>query len=127
MVDRINSQSPSVQDLGLLQTSQQTAVENAKVEKANRESGTSKAKLDSLQGFDKASISSEAVSAWEQEKEMLKFSRLAQRETPEVDYEKVSRIKNLVDSGRINDYLSTVDTNALVESMLNSPAGAFLR
>ena len=120
MVDRVSDKS--LQDLNLLGTQQQSQVE--KVTQSNQ----GKSKTDSAtSSFDTATISDDAINAWEQEKDVLKFSRLAQRGTAPVDYDKVNQIKNLLDSGRINQYLSTVDTNALVENLLNSPASTLLQ
>ena len=122
MVDRISGQSSSLQDAALLQATQQ-----GQVERVSKDTKSNAAESTLGAGYDKASISQEALEAWEKEKQALKYSRQAQMTAPDVDYDKVARIKNLVDSGRINDYLNTVDTNSLVESLLSSPAGAFLR
>ena len=92
MVDRISGNS--VDNNQLLQVGQ-----NA-VEKVNQEAAKEASSTDSLSGFDKATISDEAIKAYEQEKEILKFSRLAQR-VQDYDAEKVARMKDLVDSGRI--------------------------
>lgn len=122
MVDRISGQNSSLQDAALLQAAQQ-----GQVERVNKDTKSKAAESTMGAGYDKASISPEALEAWEKEKQVLKYSRQVQMTAPDVDYDKVNRIKNLVDSGRINDYLNTVDTNSLVESLLSSPAGALLR
>lgn len=122
MVDRITNDNNLIQDPSLLRAGSQ-----GQVERINKEAVKDAAQVDSLEGFDKATISDEALQAYNQEKEILKFSRLAQRVPAEVDYEKVNRIKNLLDSGRINDYLRSLDSGALADSIINSPSGAFLR
>jgi hypothetical protein len=83
---------------------------------------------------DNATVSSEARARYEQDREVLRFTRLAQRaddtsQAPDkaARAEKIVQLKNMLDSGRINDYLRTVDTKTLVNDILNSPTGTFLR
>ena len=119
MVDRISGKP--VDNQQLLQVGQ-----NA-VEKVNQEAAKESASVGSLGTLDQATISDEALKAYEQEKEVLKFSRLAMRVKEPYDADKVARMKDLIDSGRINDYLRNLDNGALADSILNSAAGAFLR
>ena len=78
---------------------------------------------------DNASVSPEARARYEKDREVLKFVRLAQRTdtAPAASNDKVVQLKNMVDTGKINDYLRSIDTNVLVNDILASPAGAFLK
>lgn len=123
MVDRVSGNYGNpIQDGNLLGVKQQQDIEKTNIDSA-REAQT----VSSLQQYDKASISDEAKLAYERDKEVLKFSRLAQRVRNDVDLDKVSQMKNLIDSGRINDYLRSLNTEALADSILNGPGGSFLR
>ncbi len=75
---------------------------------------------------DNVTISSEAKNRYEKEKEVLRFSRLAQRSPNQVDDSKVSNFRQLIEHGRINDYLRSLNTDQIAASILNSPAKAFL-
>lgn len=122
MVDHISGKSLNIQsDNGLLNIGQQN------VEKVNVDSARQTANVPSLTLLDEATISDEAKKAYEGEKEILRFSRLAQRIKEPFNSEKVAQMKNLLDTGRINEYLRSLNTDALADSLLNSPSGAFLR
>lgn len=120
MVDRVSG-SP-IQDSQLLQLGTQQAVEKVNQQAAADSSGVAANDL-----MDQATISDEAKNAYEQEKEVLKFSRLAMRVKEPVDTDKVARMKDLLDSGRINDYLRGLDAESMADSILNSATGSFLR
>lgn len=120
MVDSISGKN--IQEAGLLNIGQQQSVE-----KTNQDSARETAAVGSLKMLDQATISDEARKAYESEKEVLRFSRLAQRVREPFDSDKVSHFKNLLDSGRINDYLRSLNTDELAASLLNSPSSAFLR
>lgn len=123
MVDSISGKSNPIQDTSLLNVNQQQSVERVNVESAQET--TNVASLDLL---DQATVSDAAKKAYESEKEVLRFSRLAQRiKGTSDDSDRVSQLKNLVDSGRINEYLRGINTESLADSILNSPSGAFLR
>lgn len=122
MVDSISGKPNQIQDAGLLNIDRQQSVEKTNLESANETSGASVMKL-----LDQATISDEAKTAYEKEKEVMRFSRLAQRIKEPVDSEKVGNIKNMLDNGRINEYLRSINTDALAQSILDSPSGAFLR
>jgi hypothetical protein len=122
MVDSISGKPNQIQDAGLLNIDRQQSVEKTNVESANETNGASVVKL-----LDQATISDEAKTAYEKEKEVMRFSRLAQRIKEPVDSEKVGTIKNMLDNGRINEYLRSINTDALAQSILDSPSGAFLR
>lgn len=122
MVDSISGKPNQIQDAGLLNIDRQQSVEKTNLESANETSGASVIKL-----LDQATISDEAKTAYEKEKEVMRFSRLAQRIKEPVDSEKVGTIKNMLDNGRINEYLRSINTDALAQSILDSPSGAFLR
>jgi predicted lipid-binding transport protein (Tim44 family) len=125
MVDSISGKNPNIQDAGLLGVNQQQSSQS--VEKVNVESAKETAALGSVKLLDEATISDEAKKAYESEKEVLRLSRLAQRVQEPYDAEKVAQMKNLLDNGRINEYLRSLNTEAIAESILNSPSGAFLQ
>ncbi len=120
MVDSISGKN--VQDASLLNIGQQQSVEKTNVDSAKDTQSVASLKL-----LDQATISDEARKAYESEKEILRFSRLAQRIREPFDADKVSHFKNLLDSGRINDYLRSLNTDELAASLLGSPSAAFLR
>jgi hypothetical protein len=122
MVDSISGKPNSIQDASLLNINQQQSVE-----KVNSEAASSASNAGTLSLVDEATISDAARSAYESEKEILKFGRLAQRVKPSYDAEKVARFKDMIDNGRINDYMRSLNTDQLAQSMLDSPSGAFLR
>ncbi len=122
MVDGINGHN-KIQDAGLMGLGQTSSVE--KVNQASKE-GTDA--VETLKSFDQISISTEAKDAYEREKEILKFARLAMRLPAEnASSEKVSQLKNMLDSGRINEYLNSLNTTDIADSILDSASGAFLR
>ena len=65
-------------------------------------------------------ISDQARQAAESEKDVIKFSRLAQRDKTPFDSEKVATFKAMLDNGRINGYLSGLNTDKLAASMLET-------
>jgi len=119
MVDKISGSN--IQDAQLLQVGTQQSVETS-----NQQAAQDSASAASFNTLDQATISDAAKQAYEQEKETLKFSRLAMRIQEPYDADKVSRMKDLVNSGRINDYLRNLDTGSIADNMLNSAAGGFL-
>jgi hypothetical protein len=125
MVDSISGKPNNIQDASLLNIAQQQSSQS--VEKVNLESAQDTAALGTTQLLDQATISDEAKKAYESEKEVLRLSRLAQRIKEPYDADKVAQMKNLVDSGRINEYLRSLNTDELADSILNSPSGAFLQ
>lgn len=125
MVDSISGKPNNIQDASLLGIGQQQSSQS--VEKVNVESAKDAAALGSTKLLDEATISDEAKKAYESEKEVLRLSRLAQRIKEPYNADKVAQMKNMVDSGRINDYLRSLNTDAIAESILNSPSGAFLK
>lgn len=122
MVDSISGNNSRIQDTGLANLGQ-----SQQVEKTNQDTARETAGLSSLKSVDNATISDEAMAAYEQEKEIIKFSRLAMRVKEGFNHEKVAQFKNMVDSGRINDYLRNLNTDQLADNILNSSSGAFLR
>lgn len=83
-------------------------------------------------GAANVSISSEAKTLWKREQEALRFARLAMSQPETVDNPaersgKIAYLQNLVDHGRTQEYLRTLNTDDLVNSMLSSPTAAFLR
>ncbi|WP_373531079.1 hypothetical protein [Vampirovibrio sp.] len=122
MVDSISGNSNSIQDSALLNVDRQQSVEKTNVESASENKSAGVLKL-----LDEATISDEAKTAYQKDKEVMRFSRLAQRIKTPFDSEKVANIKNMLDSGRINEYLRSINTDDLAQSLLNSPNSAFLR
>lgn len=122
MVDSISGKSNGIQDTSLLNINQQQTVE-----KVNQESAADSKQIASLQFGDAATISDAARQAYESEKEVLRFSRLAHRVKETIDTDKIAQFKGMIDNGRINEYLRSLNTDTLAQSLLNSPSGAFLR
>lgn len=122
MVDSISGKTNPIQDNGLLNVDRQQSVEKNNLESASENKSASVLKL-----LDEATISDEAKTAYEKDKEVMRFSRLAQRIKTPFDSEKVANIKNMLDSGRINEYLRSINTEDLAQSLLNAPGSAFLR
>jgi len=122
MVDSISGKNNPIQDNGLLNVDRQQSVEKNNLESASENKSASVLKL-----LDEATISDEAKTAYEKDKEVMRFSRLAQRIKTPFDSEKVANIKNMLDSGRINEYLRSINTEDLAQSLLNAPGSAFLR
>lgn len=122
MVDSISGKTNPIQDNGLLNVDRQQSVEKNNLESASENKSASVLKL-----LDEATISDEAKNAYEKDKEVMRFSRLAQRIKTPFDSEKVANIKNMLDSGRINEYLRSINTEDLAQSLLNAPGSAFLR
>jgi predicted lipid-binding transport protein (Tim44 family) len=125
MVDSISGNSNSIQDASLLNVDRQQASQS--VEKINVESAKDASGAGTLQLVDQATISDAAKKAYESEKDVMRLSRLAQRVKEPYDADKVAHLKNMVDSGRINDYLRSLNTDELAQSILNSPSGAAFR
>lgn len=123
MVDSIRGSEP-----GLIRESslQQTGAQE-RVEQVNQNAAKDAGNVGSLSTIDNATISDEARAAYEQEKEILKFSRLAMRVKETMNMDKVSKLKDMVNSGKINDYLNSLDNNSIADAILQSPSGAFLR
>lgn len=122
MVDSISGNSNPIQDSGLLNVDRQQSVEKTNLESAREGQSGGLNKL-----LDEATISDEAKQAYQKDKEVMRFSRLAQRIQAPFDSDKVAQIKNLLDSGRINEYLRSINTDELAQSLLDSPSAAFLR
>lgn len=122
MVDSISGKSNPIQDSALLNVNQQQSVE-----RVNTEAAQQSGQIASLDLLDQATISDAAKKAYESEKDVLRFSRLAQRIKDTSNPDKVAQLKDLVNSGRINEYLRSLNTESLADSILNSPSGAFLK
>lgn len=123
MVDRISSNPiDTLGNSSLLGVDAQQQAEKVGANKATKTDDT-----DTTSQVDQASISDEARETYAAEKETLRFSRLAQREKAPVDMDKVTKFRELLDNGRINDYLRSLNTSALADSMLASSSGSFLR
>ncbi|MBY0405945.1 MAG: hypothetical protein K2X66_18730 [Cyanobacteria bacterium] len=95
----------------------------------NQQAAESSASVSSLKEYsfqDNATLSDEAKNRFNQEKEVLKFSRLAQRVDDGTNPSKVSLLKDLVNSGRINDYLRGINNEDLAQKIIDSPFGSYL-
>lgn len=120
MVDGVSKDPNMINELqsGALQ-------QNQNVERLNRESAhTQKSGLSHL--LDQADISDAARARLDAEKDVMRFTSLAVRQDEGFDADKVAYFKDLLDSGRINDYLRGLNNNDLADSLLNSPVSAFL-
>jgi hypothetical protein len=120
MVDRISGQIDNRPEAGLLGINTQQGVEKTGADRpAGQAAGVSL--------VDEAAISDEARETYAAEKETIRFSRMVQRGKESVDLDKVARFRELLDNGRINEYLRSLNTDALAESLLSSSSGAFLK
>lgn len=124
MVDGISRNDNTIQEGLLNALNLQVGVEKTNKDDASDKTSTLGA-LDKLFG-DNATISSDARKAYESEREMLQFARLAQRIPNSVDTDKVSRMKQMIDAGKLNEYFSSLNNTELADSILKGPAGAYL-
>ena len=122
MVDGISGKMDSLPEAGLLNVNTQQGTEKIG---GNANQAAEKAIPTNL--LDEAAISDEARQAYEVEKEAIRFSRMAQRGKETIDTDKVTHFKDLLDNGRINDYLRSLNTEALADSLLSSSSGPFLK
>lgn len=118
MVERISgNDNGAIHESLLAQRSQN-------VEDINRKAADETSKVASLTPFnDTATVSSQAKKLYEAEK----YARLAQRVEENFDAEKVAKLRELVQHGRLSEVLSKYDDGDLADSLINSPAQAFLR
>jgi hypothetical protein len=126
MLDRVNgpSSNPLIDAAGLLKTGESTQ----NVQETNRQSAESSNQVGSLMALtDGANISEEARVRYEREKEVFKFSRLSQKVDEGTQPDRVALLKDLVNSGRINEYLRTINNEDLAQKILDSSSGGFLK
>lgn len=71
-------------------------------------------------------ISDQARQAAASDKDVIKFSRLAQRDKTPFNTSKVATFKAMLDNGRINNYLSGLNTDQLAGEMLKSNKAFFM-
>ncbi len=118
MVERVTgNDNGAIHDSLLAQRSQS-------VEDVNRKAADETTKVKSLGLFnDTATVSSQAKKLYEAEK----YARLAQRIEEPFDAGKVARLQEMVQHGRISELLNKYDNGDLADSLINSPAQAFLR
>lgn len=118
MVERVTGHdSGAIHESLLAQRSQN-------VEDVNRKAADETANVKSLNPFnDTATVSSQAKKLYEAEK----YARLAQRIADPFDADKVARLQEMVQHGRISELLNKYDDGDLADSLINSPAQAFLR
>lgn len=76
--------------------------------------------------LDRTFISKEARAKYEAERAALEFARKAAKLPEAFDADKVSYFKEMVNNGRIHSYLNQLDTDSLVNNLLDSPVKAFL-
>lgn len=74
-----------------------------------------------------ASISPEARQRLEAEREVMKFTRMALMEKEPPSNPRVAELRDMLDNGRINDYLRSINTDEMVDAILSGPAAASLR
>jgi predicted lipid-binding transport protein (Tim44 family) len=125
MVDQVGANNNNPIQNGSLLNSQTQTVKDVNQQAAANSSAVSSLKQLDIQ--DGVQISMEARNRLESEKDVLRFSRLAQRVQEDFDHEKVNRIKNLLNSGRINEYLRGINTEEMADKILDSPFGNYLR
>lgn len=125
MVDQVGANNNNPIQNGSLLNSQTQTVRDVNQQAAANSSAVSSLKQLDIQ--DGVQISMEARNRLESEKDVLRFSRLAQRVQEDFDHEKVSRLKDMVNSGRINEYLRGINTEEMADKILNSPFGHYLR
>ena len=76
--------------------------------------------------MDTSFISVAARQKYEAEREALYFAAQVPSEAATFNHDKVSQFKELMNTGRIHNYLAQLDNTVLVDKLLLSPAGAFL-
>jgi hypothetical protein len=118
MVESIQGYNGGLNELQAGQLNQ-----NQQVERVNQESAGGQKSADVISLFDKADISDAAMQKLDAERDLIKFASLAQRMDEPYNEGKVSYFKDLLDSGRINDYLRGLSNNDLADSMTKSPLG----
>lgn len=126
MLDRVNgsSNNPLIDAAGLLKTGESAQ----SVQETNKQSAENSNQVGSLMELsDGANISEEARIRYEREKEVFKFSRLSQKVDEGTQPDRVSLLKELVNSGRINEYLRTINNEDLAQKILDSSSGGFLK
>jgi hypothetical protein len=126
MLDRVNgaSNNPLIDAAGLLKTGESAQ----SVQETNKQSAENSNQVGSLMELsDGANISEEARIRYEREKEVFKFSRLSQKVDEGTQPDRVSLLKELVNSGRINEYLRTINNEDLAQKILDSSTGGFLK
>lgn len=101
--------------------------ESNAIQQANQEASQNTQSPEALDYVDHATISPEALQKLESDKKVLQFTRIAQRISPDQNPDKVAQLKDLVDSGRINEYLRSLNTDTLADQLLNSPSGTYLK
>lgn len=97
------------------------------IEKIGTNASEKAAQAGGLTLVDEATISDAAKKACAQDKEALRLGRMAQRIQEPYNGEKVEQFRSLLDSDRIDEYLNNIQPEALADSVLKSPSGAFLR
>lgn len=126
MVDNIlGSDSNSILDNSNILNLKNQNVKDVNVAAASSEASVSALKDLGLQ--DGAFISPEAMERFAQEREALRFSRMAQRINVDSDPDRVSTLKDMVNSGRINEYLRSINTEDLAQKILDGPFGHYLQ
>lgn len=126
MLDKVaaSNNNPLIDAAGLLKAGE--TAQN--VREANKQSADNTQELSSLLDLtDGASISDEARARFEKEREAFRFSRLSKPvdEAPQPD--RVALLKDMVNSGRINEYLRTINNEDLAQKILEGPTGGFLK
>ncbi len=118
----VNSINGSGNDSSLIQDS--ALLRRTETEEVNRQAADNSNKVASLGEFnDTATVSKGAKRLYEADK----FGRMAQQIAEPFDSDKVARLREMVQHGKISDILKNFDDADLAEGLINSPAGAFLR
>jgi len=120
MVNNINpSNSHALTDLqsaALEQAQQLQGPQSRQAQEAAKKAGLT----------DRMDISEEALTLANRDKDVMKYARMLTRQPEDVDTEKVSTFKSMLDSGRINDCLRRLGEDTLANDLLKSPAAAML-
>jgi hypothetical protein len=108
-----------------------SAAENTAIQKAERAQESQATSIQDRPSeliYDEATISDAAMARLRQSNEIRPFVQKAMSQSAgnDYDFEKVSALRGLVQSGRIAEYLSTIGSGQLAKAILQAPAGKLL-
>jgi len=120
MVDSISNKVGNDNLLNLISTDKADSTQAVNTTAAPSAAPKDAKSTDAVNDATTVTISDQARQAAESEKDVIKFSRLAQRDKTPFDSDKVATFKAMLDNGRINSYLSGLNTDKLAASMLET-------
>ena len=123
MVDSISKKVGDNSLLNLINTDKTDSTQAANAVNATNTATTAApdaTTTDTASDATNVTISDQARQAAASDKDVIKFSRLAQRDKTPFDTDKVATFKAMLDNGRINSYLSGLNTDQLASAMLQS-------